>query len=602
MTNAQIAEVFTRLGDLLEISGANPFRVRAYRNGARALESHAESLADHYSRHQSLPTIAGIGDDLSQKIGQLIRGEELPLLRELESQIPDGVLAMLRVPGLGPSKAAKLHKELGIQSLDQLRAACEAGQVQHLKGFGAKTEQMILKGLSIAETAARRLLWADADQLAQELRRQLSAAPGVERLELAGSYRRGKDTVGDLDVLVVAADPVAVMDQFARFPAVKTVIGRGDTKMSVRTGESFQIDLRVVPARSFGAALQYFTGSKEHNVTLRGRAKAQGLKINEYGVFRLADSSGTGAASGSSVPGGPGGPGVADEYVAGAAEEDVYQALGLPWIPPELREGRQEFQWADAGELPQLIELVDIQGDLHMHTTATDGAASLEEMVEAARKRGLRYIAITDHSQRVSMARGLNPQRLLAQWEEIDALNKRLRQEGVRDFVVLKGIECDILEAGGMDLPDEVLSQADWVLASVHYGQRQSRTQITDRILGAIGNPHVSAIAHPTGRLLNQREPYEVDMEAVIQAAIEHGKFLELNANPMRLDLNELHCAQAKAAGVPIVINTDAHSVDGLDVMRYGILQARRGALTRADVANTLPWPELARRIRSRAS
>jgi DNA polymerase (family 10) len=586
MTNAQIAEVFTRLGDLLEISGANPFRVRAYRNGARALESHAESLADHYSRHQSLPTIAGIGDDLSQKIGQLIRGEELPLLRELESQIPDGVLAMLRVPGLGPSKAAKLHKELGIQSLDQLRAACEAGQVQHLKGFGAKTEQMILKGLSIAETAARRLLWADADQLAQELRRQLSAAPGVERLELAGSYRRGKDTVGDLDVLVVAADPVAVMDQFARFPAVKTVIGRGDTKMSVRTGESFQIDLRVVPAKSFGAALQYFTGSKEHNVTLRGRAKQQGLKINEYGVFRLADD---GGASGS------------EEYVAGAAEEDVYQALGLPWIPPELREGRQEFPWADAGKLPQLIELADIQGDLHMHTTATDGTASLEEMVEAARRRGLRYIAITDHSQRVSMARGLNAHRLLAQWEEIDALNKRLHQEGVRDFVVLKGIECDILEAGGMDLPDEVLSQADWVLASVHYGQRQSRAQITDRILGAIGNPCVKAVAHPTGRLLNQRDPYEVDMEAVIQAAVEHGKFLELNANPMRLDLNELHCAQAKAAGVPIVINTDAHSVEGFDVMRYGILQARRGGLTRADVANTLPWPEFSRRIHSRA-
>jgi DNA polymerase (family 10) len=585
MTNAQIAEVFTRLGDLLEISGANPFRVRAYRNGARALESHAESLADYYGRHQSLPAIAGIGDDLSLKIAQLIRGEELPLLRELEARIPDGVLAMLRVPGLGPSKAARLHKELGIQSLDQLRAACEAGQVQHLKGFGAKTEQMILKGLSIAETAARRLLWADADQLAQELRRQLSAAPGVEQFELAGSYRRGKDTVGDLDVLVVAADPAAVMDQFARFPAVKTVIGRGDTKMSVRTSESFQIDLRVVPARSFGAALQYFTGSKEHNVTLRGRAKQQGLKINEYGVFRLAEDSGAGAA---------------EEYVAGAAEEDVYQALGLPWIPPELREGRQEFPWADAGILPQLIELADIQGDLHMHTTATDGAASLEEMVEAARRRGLRYIAITDHSQRVSMARGLNPQRLLAQWEEIDALNKRLHREGVRDFVVLKGIECDILEAGGMDLPDEVLSQADWVLASVHYGQRQSRAQITDRILGAIKNPHVTAVAHPTGRLLNQRDPYEVDMEAVIQAAVEHGKLLELNANPMRLDLNELHCAQAKAAGVPIVINTDAHSVDGLGVMRYGILQARRGGLTRVDVANTLSWPELSRRIRSR--
>ena len=582
MTNAQIAEVFSRLGDLLEISGANPFRVRAYRTGARAVEGHAESLADYWNRHNSLPAIAGIGEDLSQKIAQLIRGEEIPLLRELEAKIPNGVLAMLRVPGLGPSKASRLHKELGIQSLDQLRAACEAGQVQHLKGFGAKTEQMILQGLAIAETAARRLLWADADQLAQSLRRHLGTAAGVERLELAGSYRRGKDTVGDLDVLVVAADPAAVMDCFATFPALSSVIGRGDTKMSVRTGENFQVDLRVVPARSFGAALQYFTGSKEHNVTLRGRAKQQGLKINEYGVFRVTDSSGDSEEAGA--------------YIAGEAEEDVYRALGLPWIPPELREGRQEFHWADANKLPPLIELADIQGDLHMHTTATDGTASLEEMAEAAYRRGLRYIAITDHSQRVSMARGLNAERLLAQWREIDELNERWRERHDGAFVVLKGIECDILEAGGMDLPDDVLAQADWVLASVHYGQRQSRAQITDRILGAIRNPHVSAVAHPTGRLLNQREPYEVDMEAVIQAAVEHGKFLELNANPMRLDLNELHCAQARAAGVPIVINTDAHSVDGLDVMRYGILQARRGALTRADVANTKPWSALSRR------
>jgi DNA polymerase (family 10) len=582
MTNAQIAEVFSRLGDLLEISGANPFRVRAYRTGARAVESHAESLADYWNRHNSLPAIAGIGEDLSQKIAQLVRGEEIPLLRELEAKIPNGVLAMLRVPGLGPSKAARLHKELGIQSLDQLRAACEAGQVQHLKGFGAKTEQMILKGLAIAETAARRLLWADAEQLAQALRRHLATAAGIERLELAGSYRRGKDTVGDLDILVVAADPVAVMDRFATFPALSSVIGRGDTKMSVRTGEDFQIDLRVVPARSFGAALQYFTGSKEHNVVLRGRAKQQGLKINEYGVFRVADSSGDSEEAGA--------------YIAGEAEEDVYRALGLPWIPPELREGRQEFQWADANALPPLIELADIQGDLHMHTTATDGTASLEEMAEAAYRRGLRYIAITDHSQRVSMARGLNAERLLAQWREIDELNERWRSRHDGAFVVLKGIECDILEAGGMDLPDDVLAQADWVLASIHYGQRQSRAQITDRILGAIRNPHVSAIAHPTGRLLNQREPYEVDMEAVIQAAVEHGKILELNANPMRLDLNDLHCAQARAAGVPIVINTDAHSVDGLDVMRYGILQARRGALTRADVANTKPWSALSRR------
>ena len=311
---------------------------------------------------------------------------------------------------------------------------------------------------------------------------------------------------------------------------------------------------------------------------LRGRAKQRGLKINEYGVFRVeadAPDDARGAQAG--------------EYLAGETEASVYAALDLPWIPPELREGRQEYDWADANALPRLLEVSDIVGDLHMHTTATDGAASLEEMVQAARLRGLQYIAITDHSQRVSMARGLDADRLLAQWRDIDRLNERLGGA----FLVLKGIECDILEKGGMDLPDEVLAQADWVLASVHYGQKQSRAQITDRILGAIANPHVSAIAHPTGRLLNQREAYEVDMEAVFQAAAEHRKLLELNAHPVRLDLHDLHCSQARAHGIPIVISTDAHAVEGLAMMRYGVLQARRGGLTAADVANTRPWTEL---------
>jgi DNA polymerase (family 10) len=328
-----------------------------------------------------------------------------------------------------------------------------------------------------------------------------------------------------------------------------------------------QADLRVVPEESFGAALQYFTGSKEHNVEVRGRAKQRGLKINEYGVFR-ADS---------------------DVYVAGRTEADVYGALELPLIPAELREARQEFEWAETGQLPQLIELSDIQGDLHMHTTATDGKATIAEMAAAARQRGLKYIAITDHSQRVSMARGLDPTRLLAQWDEIDQLNRQAND----NFVILKGIECDILEQGGMDLPDEILAQADWVLASLHYGQRQSQDQITQRIVGAIRNPHVTAIAHPTGRLLNRRDAYDVDLDAILQAAKQHGKLLELNANPERLDLNDLHCAAAKRLGIPIVINTDAHSILGLDVMRFGVQQARRGGLTRQDVVNTRPWPQL---------
>jgi DNA polymerase (family 10) len=333
--------------------------------------------------------------------------------------------------------------------------------------------------------------------------------------------------------------------------------------------------LRVVPAESFGAALQYFTGSKEHNVMLRGRAKDAGLKINEYGVFRLADGEET--------------------RVAGASEEDVYATLDLPTFPPELREGRREFEWADHGKLPELIVEADIRGDLHMHTSATDGAASIDEMVEAARARGLSYIAITDHSQRVSMARGLNGPRLLEQWQEID----RIRKELPKGFTLLKGIECDILEKGGMDLPDDVLAQGDFVIASIHYGQKQSRQQITERILGALANPHVDIVGHPTGRLINRREAYEVDLDAVLASAKKHGKLLELNANPARLDLNDVYCAAAKQHGIPICINTDAHSPDGLDVLRFGVLQARRAGLTKADVANTRPWPQLKKLIGS---
>jgi DNA polymerase (family 10) len=353
------------------------------------------------------------------------------------------------------------------------------------------------------------------------------------------------------------------MDHFGRFPGVDGVIGRGDTKMSVRLATGLQIDLRVVPEESFGAALQYFTGSKDHNVILRGLAKDRGLKINEYGVFRV----GTGGK---------------ETYLAGRTEEEVYAVLDLPCFPPELREARHEFEWAANGNLPKLITLDDIQGDLHMHTTATDGKAELDDMVAAARARGLQYIAITDHSKRVSMARGLDAKRLRAQWKAIDRLNKNLD-----DFVVLKGIECDILEKGGMDLPDDVLAEADWVIASVHYGQNQPRAQITARILGAIENPYVSILAHPTGRLINRREPYEVDLEQVFAAAAKHGKLLELNANPARLDLDDVHCAAAKRHGIPIVISTDAHSITGLEVMRYGVLQARRGGLTKKDVANT---------------
>lgn len=574
MTNDRIAAAFDEMADILEFQGANPFRVRAYRNAARTIRDFPESMAaivEDPSR--KLTEIDGVGEDLAQKIATLVNSGELPQLLELQQQVPATVLEIMRIPGIGPKKTAALHKSLSILTLDQLRAACEAGKVRELKGFGIKTEQAILSGIGLASTAGERMLWAEADRIAHALREHLGTCRSIRQFEVAGSYRRGKETVGDLDILVDSSKPDEVMDRLAEFPDVAAVLARGDTKMSVRIHPSLQVDLRVVPTSSFGAALQYFTGSKDHNVVLRGLAKQRGLKINEYGVYRLA-------ADG-------------EEAIAGATEQEVYATLDLPWFPPELREARREFDWAAAGKLPKLLELTDIRGDLHMHTTATDGHATLEEMVAAARERGLEYIAITDHSQRVAMARGLNPQRLLAQWAEIDKLNERLAGE----FLVLKGIECDILEAGGMDLPDEVLAQADWVLASIHYGQRQSRQQITERVLGAIEHPHVSAISHPTGRLLNKREAYDIDLEAVFVAAKKHHKLVELNANPHRLDLNDIQCAAAKSHGIPIVISTDAHRCDGLDCMRYGVLQARRAGLTKKDVANSLSWKKLRRLI-----
>ena len=570
MTNAQIADAFDLIADLLEFQAANPFRVRAYRNSARTIRDYSESLSTVVANDKSkLTDIEGIGTDLALKIVQLVETGDVPMLAELREQVPQSVLALLRIPGVGPKKAAALYKQLGIQTLDQLRAACEEHKVRELKGFGEKTEQLILAGIGLAATASLRMLWAEADALAQALREHFKDCPGVQQFEFGGSYRRGKETVGDLDILIVAADETAAMDRLASFDQTKDVIARGDTKMSIRTHAGFQVDLRVVPEESFGAALQYFTGSKEHNVVVRGMAKAKGLKINEWGVYQIK--------------------GDKETYIAGKTEADVYATLGLPAFPPELRENRREFEWAEKNELPELITEGDIRGDLHMHTHATDGSASIEEMAAAARARGLTYIAITDHSQRVSMANGLTPQRALEQWKEIDRINK----DQPAGFRILKGIECDILEKGGMDLPDDVLAEADWVIASIHYGQKQSREQITERMLGAIANPHVCQVAHPTGRLLNRREAYEIDLDAVFAAAKKHGKLLELNANPMRLDLSDVNLIKAKQQGIPIVINTDAHSTEGLNVLRHGILQARRAGLTKADIANTRTWPQL---------
>ena len=568
MENAAIAAVFEEMAELLEFRGENPFRIRAYRNGAKAIRDLDESVASILADPtRDLASIPGIGKTLLDKTETLVATGQLPQLEKLRQEIPEIVIQMARIPGLGAKKAAKLQQELTIESLGDLRKACHEDRISKLKGFGGKTQQAILDGLAIAEAAAERIYWSNGDQLAKSIGKHMKSCETISRMEWAGSYRRGRETVGDLDLLIVAEDRDMAMDHLEAYAERSSTILRGDTKISIRVGKAFQVDMRVVEENQFGAALQYFTGSQAHNIHTRRLAKERGLKINEYGVFSQED----------------------DSQVAGASEQDVYACIGLPWIAPELREDRNEFKWSAENSLPELVELSDVCGDLHMHTNATDGAATLREMADAAIERDLSYIAITDHSKRVSMARGLDAERLREQWKMID----EIRPEYDGRLTILKGIECDILEAGGMDLPDDCLAEADWVLASIHYGQKQPRDQITERLLGAIENPWVTCIAHPTGRLINRRPPYQVDMETVMQAAKRCGKLLELNANPARLDLNDIHLSAAKRLEIPIVISTDAHSIEGLDVMRYGIKQARRGGLSRQDVGNARPWTEL---------
>lgn len=572
MTNADIAAVFEHLADLLEYRGENAFRIRAYRAAARTIEDQVEPLSRlRADPGRSLTDLDGIGRDLAAKIGTILDTGRLPALDEIAAQVPPVVFQLLRVPGLGPKKVKTLVESLGIESLEGLEEACRQGTVRGVKGFGEKTEAAILKNLAfVRENSGERRLWDEADGIVGMLLAWMRDCPAVRRIEGAGSWRRGCETVGDVDLLAVADDAAAVMERFREWEHATETILSGPTKSSLRGPGGTQVDLRVVAEPSFGAAWQYFTGSKEHNILVRSRARERGWTLNEYGFRAIVEST---------VPPPP-----------AATEEEVYAALGLAWIPPELREGRDELRLAAEGRLPRLVTLADVRGDLHMHTTDTDGEDSLADMVRGARERGLEYVAITDHGPRVTMAHGLDETRLRRQWDRIDALNESLAAGDGPAIVVLKGIEVDILEKGGLDLPDRVLADADWVVASLHYGQSQPRDTITRRILEAVRHPSVSVIGHPTGRLINRRPAYDVDMEAVIEAAAEAGTFLEINAHPSRLDLDDHLAAAACRAGVRVVVSTDAHSVRGLGVMRCGILQARRAGLGPVDVVNTLPW------------
>lgn len=570
MKNETIAGHFELFADLLEIQGANPFRVRAYRNAARTISSTAESLADMVANDVDLTELSGIGKDLAKQIHEIVTTGQHAGLEAIRKEVPSGVLDMLRIPGVGPKKVSVFFNELKLKSLGDLKAACEAGRLSKLKGFGSKTEESILKNIDLATQQSQRISIADARSAAEAIVEDLKALPEIRQAEVAGSCRRRKETCGDLDVLATCSDPGPPMDLLAAHPLVESVLQRGDTKQRVRLKSGVEMDLRVVPESSFGAALQYFTGSKEHNVVVRQRAKDLGLKVNEYGVFR------------------------GEQQIAGATEQDVYAAVGLPWIAPELRENRREFEWADSSSLPDLVTVDDIQGDLHMHTTASDGAATVREMAEAAKARGLKYIAITDHSKRVSMANGLDADRLRQHWEEI-----RKIRSGIRGIEILCGIECDILEDAAMDLPDDVLQEADWVVAVLHYGLKQPREQIMKRLMTAVKNPHVDIIGHCTGRMIGRREGADVNFSELLKAAADHQVMMEINAHPSRLDLNDVHAAAAKDLGIPIVISTDSHSVNGFEVLQYGVDQARRAGLTPHDVANTRSLKEFRKLLKS---
>lgn len=557
--NSDIATIFSRVADLLEIENANPFRVRAYRNAARVISGMGRSIPEMVAEDADLTELSGIGADLSKKIREIVETGSLKQLGDIEKRVPPSLADLLGIPGLGPKRVGTIYRELGVETLDGLREAAEAGRIRALEGFGEKTEEQVLAGIgAAAEGGGKRIKLVAAEEFAEPLVAYLREAPGVKAIAVAGSYRRRKETVGDLDILVTQRRDADIMERFVAYDDVDRVVSRGKTRSTVILRSGLHVDLRAVAAVSYGAALHYFTGSKAHNVAIRQMALKQGLKVNEYGVFRE------------------------DERIAGQTEEAVYEAVGLPYIPPELRENRGEIEAAGAGDLPELITEADIRGDLHAHTEATDGRHSIEEMARAARDRGYDYLAITEHSKQVSVAGGMNADRLAAHIREIETVNDRI--DGI---TLLKGVEVDILADGSLDLPDGILGELDMVIASIHYRFGLPDDRQTERLLAAMDNPHVSILGHPTGRLIGEREPMGIDMGRVMAKAKDRGVCLELNSFPDRLDLSDIHCKMARETGVTVVISTDAHSTDGLGLMRYGVGQARRGWLTPADVLNT---------------
>ena len=570
MQNPDIARLFDEVADLLEIQDANPFRVRAYRNAARTIRDFPESIADLVrAGTKDLTEIPGIGDDLAEKITDIVTTGELPLRKQLAAKLPAGLLDLLRIPGLGPKRVKLLYKKLKVKSAADLARALDAGKIQKLKGFGPKMEEKMRAGIGQAQVGERRMLLNEAETQATAVVAYLEAGGGIRQMEVAGSYRRRRETIGDLDIVVTSDDSAHVMDRFAEYREVAEVVSKGETRATVKLRGGLQMDLRAVEPDAYGAALLYFTGSKAHNIELRKIAQEKSYKLNEYGLFK-----GTRRA-------------------AGKTEEEIYAKLGLDWIPPELREARGEIALAREHRLPHLVEVKDVRGDLQMHTSATDGKGTIDDMAHAARALGYQYIAITDHSKRVTMALGLDAKRLREQWKAIDTWNATSR-----GFTILKSVELDILESGKLDLPDDVLAEADYVVATIHYGITQSEKELTRRLVGAAEHVWVDAIGHPTGRLVGKREPYAFDFEALCRTCAATGCLLELNGHPERMDLPDTLAAAGRQHGVRFVLSTDSHQPGNLPFMKYAVDLARRAGLEAGDVLNTRPLPEFRKALK----
>ena len=571
MDNPEIARTLEEVADILEIQNANPFRIRAYRNAVRTVETVTVPLRRWVEEKRPLTDLPGIGKEMANHIQEMVETGTLGFRDELLAEVPRTLIELMRLPGLGPKKARKIFDELKIGSVDELEAAAQAGLIASVPGFGAKSQEKILAGIAEYRQHGSRFLLNEAERSVEPLLAYLRETPEIERLEVAGSYRRRKETIGDIDLLAIASRPVPVMERFRAYAQVDKILMAGDTRSTVVLGSGLQVDLRVVPPECYGAALVYFTGSKEHNVKLRRRAVERGLRISEYGVFQVHEEEA----------------GTEGDCIAGREEADVYATVGLAWIPPEMREDRGEIEAATAGRLPHLIRVEDLRGDLHMHSTWSDGRNSIEEMVEACVAHGYEYMVISDHSKSLAMTGGLDAYRLREQWKEIDEV--RARHPGIR---ILRSMEVDILGDGSLDLEEEMLAGLDLVLVSLHSRLDLPADQQTERVLRALEHPEVNVFCHPTARLINRRKPAEFDVDLVLRRAAELGVAVELNCSPNRLDLRDSHLVLAKQLGCKIVIDTDSHRTRELHLMRYGVDQARRAGLEAGDVLNTLPFEE----------